>query len=725
MHGDNLRMTEPAVPAEPDGEPVDALARLRAAVQTSPGSAPAHMSLGAALHQAGDPIAALASFEAALQAEPASADAASACAAVLTELGRPQAAHRVLAGVKDSLWNDANGCVNLAITAETCGLNDEARTAYDRALALEPDNIRALNNLALLSLRHGDDGTAIALARRCLALMPDEPVLWVNLADLYTGARRYADALAHVEAGLQRFAGLLELLVRRAVLLAFHGELAAAQHMLDRLGPQARGLLAACLEGTPFAPADAASGLPGARELYLRQTVQALELCDWRSDALLLRTVTALLDEPAGRCDWRALQAPLLALPLTEDQQITVRVRACATHAALAAPLRAFSLPARQGDGRIHVGFTVQSLRDEAATARLEAQLGLHDRSRFALHVYSPTPQPEARLSQRLRGMADSVVEIAHMTLVEATQRIRLNHLDLLIDHAQHTPWSRDAIYAARAAPVQLQQQSGLRTHIAQSPFDYTVGDFFTHPGPQATGADAPLVRLAHTCWFAGPAPASDGSMQTRTDAGLPEGALVLCAFLPPALLDAHTFGTWMQLLRQLPDAVLWLPGYAAAARANLHREAEAAGVAAQRLVFVNAAGRAQWLAQLPLADLFIDALRVNAVNGLVDALRAGIPAVTCAGQSMASRLGGSALLATGVPGQVVESEAAYADAVLALGRNRTLREQLRRQLADTASTAPLFDLKAHVQEWEVVWTRMAERARAGLPPAGFDLPLA
>lgn len=119
----------------------------------------------------------------------------------------------------------------------------------------------------------------------------------------------------------------------------------------------------------------------------------------------------------------------------------------------------------------------------------------------------------------------------------------------------------------------------------------------------------------------------------------------------------------------------------------------------------------------------FVDALRFNANHGLVDALRMGVPAISCAGNSMASRLGGSIIRAAGLPDCVFEDPSAYLAAGIALGRDAGKLTRLRQQLQAARPTAPLFDAQARVREWEAAWTVMAERSRAGLPPAAFDVP--
>ena len=176
-----------------------------------------------------------------------------------------------------------------------------------------------------------------------------------------------------------------------------------------------------------------------------------------------------------------------------------------------------------------------------------------------------------------------------------------------------------------------------------------------------------------------------------------------------------------MKILRGLPDAVLWLPRCGAAAT-NLAREAQAAGVGPTRLLFSTPMARGEALAAMRHADLFLDTLRLNAAQGLEDALHLGVPAITCAGSRPASRLGGSILHAAGLAQCVLDSPEAYSAEAVRLGRDPGALQDLREHVKAAATGAPLFDLAARVREWESAWAVMAERSRAGLPPAAFDV---
>ena len=79
-----------------------------------------------------------------------------------------------------------------------------------------------------------------------------------------------------------------------------------------------------------------------------------------------------------------------------------------------------------------------------------------------------------------------------------------------------------------------------------------------------------------------------------------------------------------MRLLRAVDGSVLWLIDLGGAAPANLRRECERHGIAADRLIFAAKSPPAEHLARHRQADLFLDTLPYNAHTTASDALWAG-----------------------------------------------------------------------------------------------------
>jgi predicted O-linked N-acetylglucosamine transferase (SPINDLY family) len=212
--------------------------------------------------------------------------------------------------------------------------------------------------------------------------------------------------------------------------------------------------------------------------------------------------------------------------------------------------------------------------------------------------------------------------------------------------------------------------------------------------------------------------------MPSRAQAGLPEEGFVLCCFNNAYKITPDVFDVWTRLLRQIEGSVLWLPSMHAAGVANLRREAQARGVAADRLVFAPKVARnEEHLARIRLADLFVDTTCYNAHVTAADALWAGVPVLTCSGATFASRVAGSLLGAVGLPELITPSLSDYELLALKLARDPALLSSLRERLARNRATFPLFDTARFARHVEAAYTTMLERRQRGEPPRGFAVP--
>jgi predicted O-linked N-acetylglucosamine transferase (SPINDLY family) len=165
----------------------------------------------------------------------------------------------------------------------------------------------------------------------------------------------------------------------------------------------------------------------------------------------------------------------------------------------------------------------------------------------------------------------------------------------------------------------------------------------------------------------------------------------------------------------------LWLSATNPIAVANLRREAERRGIAADRLVFAPRTPRNEdHLARLRLADLFLDTLYYNAHATAADALWAGVPVLTCPGPTFAARVAGSLLHAIGLPELIAGSLAGYETLAVALASDRDRLAAVRATLARNRNIHPLFDTERFTQAIEAAYVTMWQRAERGEPPQGF-----
>ena len=92
----------------------------------------------------------------------------------------------------------------------------------------------------------------------------------------------------------------------------------------------------------------------------------------------------------------------------------------------------------------------------------------------------------------------------------------------------------------------------------------------------------------------------------------------------------------------------------------NLRKEAIRGVRKPERLIFAKRMPLPDHLARHRLADLFLDTLPYNAHTTASDALWAGLPVLTCLGETFAGRVAASLLNAIGLPELITTTSEAY-----------------------------------------------------------------
>jgi predicted O-linked N-acetylglucosamine transferase (SPINDLY family) len=201
----------------------------------------------------------------------------------------------------------------------------------------------------------------------------------------------------------------------------------------------------------------------------------------------------------------------------------------------------------------------------------------------------------------------------------------------------------------------------------------------------------------------------------SRAEAGIPEGKFVFCSFNNSYKYNPDVWDLWCSILREAPDAIIWLSNHGDAVSAHLCDEAEKRGVARERIVFaVHAPSSEAHLARLALADLALDPFPYNAHSTGVDTLWAGVPMVSMLGELFASRVGASIVTAAGLPELVVGSREEYYALALDLYRDRGRLRDFRARLEVRPAELPLFNMQGFTAALEALYLRMLEEASQG-----------
>jgi protein O-GlcNAc transferase len=195
----------------------------------------------------------------------------------------------------------------------------------------------------------------------------------------------------------------------------------------------------------------------------------------------------------------------------------------------------------------------------------------------------------------------------------------------------------------------------------------------------------------------------------TRQQYGLPEDAIIFCNFNQLYKIDPSTLKTWVNILKRVPNSVLWLLRFPAVGEANISASAASYGLPPGRIVFSNVAAKEEHVRRGQLVDVCLDTPLCNGHTTGMDVLWAGTPMVTLAGETLASRVAASQLTCLGVPELIAKSFQDYENIAVRLGNDRQYLKAIRAKVWCARTESPLFNVKTYTTNLERLFYKMWE----------------
>ncbi len=588
--------------------------------------------------------------------------------------------------------NSADAQNNIGVELVELAALPEAERCLNQALILAPDYAFAHSNMGKLRAKQKRFDDAESAFRKAIELAPDLAPAYVNLAGALNSKKNYGAAEAACRTAIELDPRSPDAWRNRANALAGMKHYGAAAECCERclmLDPSAKFIRGAMLHNR-------------------------MKICDWSSfDGTVARLLEAI-----GRGEKASYPFPVLGL--TTD--LAAQRKAAELYVADEFPeQRDLGLLQKYPrHDKIRVGYYSADFRNHAVSILMAEVFELHDRNQFELFGFAFGQESQDQMRQRVSAALGTFVDARNRSDREIAALSRQLEIDIAVDLGGFTEGCRMGIFAMRAAPIQVSYLGYLGTTGAPY-IDYLIADRTIIP---------PEYRLHYAekiAWI--PSYQANDSKRaiservfTREESGLPRTGLVFCNFnnnykITPAIFDA-----WMRILRQVEGSVLFLYGDNDESAANLKKEAEQRGIDATRIVFGHRLPTPEYLARYRVADLFLDTHPYNGGTTASDALWAGVPVLTCIGESFASRVAASLLHAIGLDELVARSEEEYEALAVELARRPERLAQIKESLARNRLSMPLFDTPLFTKRIEAAYKSMYERFQAGLRPEDLSV---
>ena len=593
----------------------------------------------------------------------------------------------------------------------------DAMVCYRNALSMQPDYAAAHYNLGLALQELGKGDEAVGYYLRAIELNPRLAEAYTNLGNIYSSKNSLRDAHAAYETALHHKPGLVEAMMGLGLLLRKQHAFSAAAEYFKKV------LESSPTNGKAFDNLCSTLMALGRTEEWL-EVFRRYEATAGRADWYFVAGLTAcrnlgdfaaekryldalvkyfFKDGDADMLDGVLSTIQYFDLPQPEIYKLYQRYNAIVTKKHF--PEFPLVSPYRIKGRKIRIGYLSADFRIHVMGYLMYGVLAGHDKDQFEIYLYS-LARKEDWLTEKYRALSAHFSVLTDISPADAAKRIAVDELDILVDLCNHTTDSNPYILAYKPARVQI-THLGSHGTVGLEAVDYKLTDHYADRPENAQfqiekllpmdGCIFPFLRLE----------VAVNHPYTRAQQAIPENSIVFGVFANIMKLSPRLLATWKKILDEIPNGLLAFSPLKEAERPSFVRQAGAAGIAKERIIFIPTSKDAKVnRARYTLLDVALDTFPYSGGDTTLAALDMGVPVVTLCGERHAERTSYSLLMNLGVTSTIAYSEEEYVQIVTRLAREESFRKSIKAELEHGLANAPMMNIATYIKNLESAYLR-------------------
>jgi predicted O-linked N-acetylglucosamine transferase (SPINDLY family) len=554
----------------------------------------------------------------------------------------------------------------------------DAIISFSKSLKIGGNFFEVIHDLATAHARIGNLKTALEFYLQCLSFNNNSFLLFFNIATIYNDLKNFSKALTHYDRAIELKSDYAEAWMNKGVTLYKLKQYSIATKCYEN-----------ALDINPTF--DYLMG-----DLFFTKMM----ICDWSNYDL---QVNYLLRNIYKK---EKITRPFSILGLVDSPEL-LQISAEVYSSDLFKDIKSISIKIHRGPlKKIKIGYFSADFYNHATSYLMAELFEKHNREKFEIIGFSFGESPNDHMFKRIASSMDEFHLVKNLSDLEIAKFSRDIGIDIAVDLKGYTYNARPNIFSHRCAPIQI-NYLGFPGTLGSNNYDYIIADSFIVPQHNQKFYTEKIIYLPH-CYQVNDSKKAISSTQYRKkDFGLPDNKFIYCSFNNTYKITPIIFDAWMQILKTVENSVLWLFEENEIAANNLRIEAKKRGVDMNRLIFAERLPLDEHLSRLQLADLFIDTFPCNGHTTTSDALWAGIPGVTLAGESFSSRVAGSLLNTIGAPELITYSINDYINLAIEFASSSEKFFTIKNKIAVNRITSPLFDINLFTENIELTYQRI------------------
>ncbi len=351
----------------------------------------------------------------------------------------------------------------------------------------------------------------------------------------------------------------------------------------------------------------------------------------------------------------------------------------------------------------LKIGYLSADYKNHVIAHHIMSVFRYHNQKQFRIYAYSYGKDNYDEYRQYVKNHAHKFVDLNSLSSLEASQKIINDQIDILIDLTGYTTNGRFDILAYKPAPIQI-NYLGYPSTTGAKFIDYIIADPVLIPKKDQQHYSEKIVYLPYGYQISSYKELDIPPTPSRKNQGLPQNSIVFCSFNNSYKISKNIFLTWLRILKNTPDSVLWLAPLETEVKNKLINTCKQHRVNINRLIFSSFMPIEKHLARLSLADIALDTPKYNGGSTTSNALYMKVPVITVSGTHYPSRMSQALLTAVKLPQLITTSIDKYQNLAIKLAKNPKLLKSLKNSLTKNNKTNPFFNSKVMTKSLEDIY---------------------
>lgn len=368
-------------------------------------------------------------------------------------------------------------------------------------------------------------------------------------------------------------------------------------------------------------------------------------------------------------------------------------------------PIRNFSQDiGSKREPKLRLGYISGDLKNHSVRYFIEPFLRFHNRNNFEIHAFMTMSTDD--ISLILKNYCDAWHDVQFLNEINLFNYIRSKKIDILVDLSGHTKGERLAVFAMRAAPVQVTWFGFMQT-LGLSEIDWRLTDFGATPEGSEEFYTEKLYRLSSMVAYAPP-------FDTENDFVAPwheNGFITMICLNDSRKFNDELLSTFSTILKLNENSGLILISREEVSDLDhsLLKRLEIHDLPLDRTTIIGRQNMRSFMQLSKVADFALDSFPVSGGTTTLHALWMGLPTISLDNTAKGGLNGAGAgiMRAAGMDDCVASDINGYVNLAGSLIKNPENVDALRQRCRIGLKNSPLMDYEARVKEVEDAYRYM------------------